>query len=103
MPILYAKSKRFGLDFYDDLRAFANTRLLLVKPSPGSVEAVMQNGKPLIVGFNQVQNFREQIGYNTDYLDHPEEITADNFELLVGGTKPRSPEITARFKEILMP
>jgi hypothetical protein len=102
MPIMHAKSKRFGLDYYNDLRAFLDTHLLLVQPSSGGVEAVMVKGEPSLVRFNQVNNFKEQIGYNTNYLDHPEEIIADNFELLVSGAKPRSPEITARLKEVLM-
>ena len=104
MPIMYAKTERFGIDVNNRLGIFKNARLLLVKPTASGtgVEAVMKNDKPLLLNFGKAQNFREQVGYNTDYLDHPEETIADNFEILVGGRKPRSPEITARLKNVLL-
>jgi hypothetical protein len=103
MPIMYAKTERFGIDLNNNLGAFLDTHLLLVKPdaSGTGVEAIIKDGKPLLVTFSDVQNFREQVGYNTNYLDQPEEIMADNFALLVLGRTPRSPEITAKLKAIL--
>jgi hypothetical protein len=46
--------------------------------------------------------FFEQVGRNTDYLIHPEEILADNFALLVVGDKRIvSPEVINRIKKVL--
>jgi hypothetical protein len=49
----------------------------------------------------------EQIGRNTQYLWHPEEILADNFAILVLGElsakplSPPSPEVLERLRPIL--
>jgi hypothetical protein len=104
MPILLSKTGRFGIDVKNDLRAFTDISLLLVElaASGRGVRAVMKDGKPLLLRFDQVRDFREQVGYNTNYWDHPEEIVADNFEILVCGFNPRSPEITARLKSVML-
>ena len=45
----------------------------------------------------------EQVGKNTDYIIHPEEILAENFALLVlNETKVASPEILQKMREVLM-
>ena len=45
----------------------------------------------------------EQVGNNTDYIIHPEEILADNFALLVlGEHNMPSPEIPQKMREILL-
>jgi hypothetical protein len=41
----------------------------------------------------------EQIGHNTEYVIHAEEILASNFELLVHeSAAPRSPEVLERMR-----
>jgi hypothetical protein len=50
----------------------------------------------------QISGFIEQVGQNTSYLIHPEEILADNFALLVLGMEDvPSPEILKRIRAIL--
>jgi len=55
----------------------------------------------------ELEGLREQVGNNTGYLIHPEEILADNFALLYreslapGVTKIRSPEILERMRNVL--
>jgi len=36
-----------------------------------------------LVGLQQVAGFFEQVGRNTEYIIHPEEILADNFAILI--------------------
>jgi hypothetical protein len=44
----------------------------------------------------------EQVGRNTQYIIHPEEILADNFALLVlGESKIPTPEILQKMREVL--
>jgi hypothetical protein len=51
---------------------------------------------------HQVSNFYQQVGRNTDYIIHPEEIMADNFAMLVRNqTDVPSPEILRRMRAIL--
>jgi hypothetical protein len=55
----------------------------------------------------ELEGLRAQIGNNTGYLIHPEEILADNFALLYretvtpGVTRIRSPEILERIRSVL--
>ena len=46
---------------------------------------VLKNGTPIIYTYQDVSNFFEQVGRNTKYIIHPEEILADNFASLVVG------------------
>jgi hypothetical protein len=55
-----------------------------------------------LVAAQEVSGFVEQVGQNTDYVIHPEEILADNFALLViGQQNVPSPEILHKMKAIL--
>ena len=55
----------------------------------------------------ELEGLREQVGNNTGYLIHPEEILADNFALLYretvtpGVTRIRSPEILERIRSVV--
>jgi len=58
------------------------------------VRATYDPSKIALLDVSKVQGFYEQVGSNTDYIIHPEEILADNFKfLLVGMTNLPSPEI----------
>lgn len=65
--------------------------------------AVFEGSSPKLVGMERVSGFMEQVGRNTDYIIHPEEILADNFALLVlNGHDVASPEILRKIRELLM-
>jgi len=50
----------------------------------------------------QISGFFEQVGRNTDYIIHPEEILADNFALLMIGKRDvRSPELLDQLQRAL--
>ena len=104
VPIITAKTERFGIDSGSSL-GFLNVRLLMIEKSPDGkgVVAVMKDGKPLEANFDAVENLYEQLGHNTDYLFHPEEWMADNFSLLVmGRSDVPSPEILEKMKAVLL-
>ena len=48
-----------------------------------------------------LSDFASQVGRNTSYVIHPEEILADNFAQIVTGAKPRSPEVHERILRAL--
>lgn len=50
-------------------------------------EPLMKNGKPVIYSMNDVTGFFDQIGRNTQYILHPEEIMADNFVFAMNNRK----------------
>jgi hypothetical protein len=49
----------------------------------------------------ELRGFLEQIGSNTKYIIHPEEILADNFAQLVTGQTGASPEVHQRLRAAL--
>ena len=60
--------------------------------------------QPRLVEVKQVTGFYEQVGRNTQYIIHPEEILADNFADLVLQDRPvPSPEILKKMQDVLTP
>jgi hypothetical protein len=76
-PILFSRAETYdpvrGGEFFDYLQLG-----LLVRTAPGEALSTEK-----VVGLQQVTGFFEQVGQNTQYVIHPEEILADNFALLV--------------------
>lgn len=104
IPILYSSSQRYDTErggaFFDYLQ-FA---LLLVEApnDAGRSRALMDADGPRLTDLQQVSGFFEQVGRNTQYIIHPEEILADNFALLVlERTDLPSPEVLTRLQDVL--
>ena len=76
IPVLYARTARYDRTKGGEFFHYLQFRLALVNPGDG------QDAEARFVGVDEVQGFFEQIGRNTDYIIHPEEILADNFALL---------------------
>jgi hypothetical protein len=73
---------------------------------PLGTPALDDAGDPILRTPDEVEGFFEQIGRNTGYLIHPEEIVADNVTLLVTAAEaaedaPRSPAILERLAAVL--
>jgi hypothetical protein len=77
--------------------------LLVETPADTSAPRVLYDLRgPRLVGLQQVSGFFEQVGRNTEYIIHPEEILADNFALLVLGERDaRSADVLARIQSTL--
>jgi hypothetical protein len=82
MMILFSNNNFSGGDFFNYLKV----GFLLLKGTD-TKEIDYNNGKITIYTFSQVSNFMEQVGYNTKYIIHPEEILADNFVFAVKNKK----------------
>lgn len=104
IPILLANSETYdrerGGQFFDYLELW-----FLVVERRGNGAAVMpvyEAARPKLLQFREVSRFFEQVGRNTNYIIHPEEILADNFALLVTGQRaPKSPRIAGDLEAIL--
>ncbi len=82
MPLTYSETPYDavkGGTFFDYLM----DDMLAVEIKDGIPQALTENGKPLLVTKDTLENFTEQIGTNTDYTYHPEETTADHFVMLI--------------------
>jgi hypothetical protein len=78
MMILYSTQDYSDGDFFN----YLNVGFLSLKgDSIKSVE--YKDNKPVVYSIEQVTDFFEQVGKNTQYLIHPEEILADNFAFAI--------------------
>ena len=76
--------------------------LKLVKSENDVMSLYTENNKEVILDIRTVTGFFEQIGKNTQYIIHPEEIIASNFELLFADNPTvNSPEILKQVEEAL--
>ncbi len=90
VPILYANTERYDVAKGGPFFAYVKLSFLVVE------------GHPELLDVNQMQDFYEQVGRNTEYIIHPEEILADNFRLLLlGQSDVKSPEILAGLTKAL--
>ena len=104
LPVLFSLASKEdiarGGEFLDNV----TVGLLLVdKPAGAAVARPLMGPKgPRFVRLEDVSGFFEQIGRNTKYLIHPEEILADNFALLaIGERNVPSPGILAGIEKVL--
>lgn len=100
VPILFSKSDHYnpanGGEFFD----YLDFEFLVVEES-GS-HATYDPSKVTLLNVSRIQGFYEQVGRNTGYIIHPEEILADNFEyLLIGRPNLPSPDVQRRLAAAL--
>lgn len=67
-------------------------------------KAEQKDGKTVVYGIKDAENFFEQVGRNTDYIINPEEILAENFAFLLT-RKPvtETPELIEKMRQALQP
>ncbi len=104
VPIIFSGTERYDVKRGGEFFFYMQSQLLLVKREGNS-----PNAKPMymgwqlrLVGFGEVSGFYEQVGRNTQYIIHPEEILADNFAMLVmGDQNVPSSEILKKLHDVL--
>lgn len=103
IPVLFASSETYDIKRGGEFFAYLDFQFLVIDESSlPHPKAVYENSAPKLVGPQAVAGFFEQIGRNTQYIIHPEEILADNFALLVlGEPNVASPEILEKMKTVL--
>lgn len=104
VPILFSQMAKYdprrGGEFFD----YVSFAFLLVGQGSdlGRAQSMYDKQRPTLFKVNQIAGFFEQVGRNTEYIIHPEEILADNFALLVlGEQNVLSPEVLAKMKDLL--
>jgi len=89
-PVLFSHSNRYdtnaGGEFFDSM---VFRLMVLEKTKDGFRPTMRAEGGPDLRDPSELPDYLEQIGKNTPYIIHPEEILADNFVLLIN----RAPEV----------
>ncbi len=103
LPLLYSQvdtyNKRDGEELFDYLQA-AYISVARIK-GPGQKPVMLKDREMTLYKEEELQNLYEQIGQNTDYTIHPEEILADNFSYLFFDiTEVESPQIIEKMKKV---
>lgn len=104
VPILLSSVETYDVKRGGEFFAYLQFQFLVVKKegSSGNLTAVSEGSSLKLFGMERVSGFMEQVGKNTDYIIHPEEILADNFAFLVlNEPKVASPEILQRMRDVL--
>jgi hypothetical protein len=85
VPVLYSKKPRYDAAGGANLFAYLTFKLMQVENADGRWRPVLVDGNPVLLDPDDVAGYHEQIGRNTRYIIHPEEILADNFVFLLDG------------------
>jgi hypothetical protein len=85
-------------EFFD----YLNFRLLVVTNHVGGWAPELVNGQLQLIQPTEAGRFFDQVGRNTQYILHPDEILAANFVYLVKGqTNLPTPRILAEMDKVL--
>jgi hypothetical protein len=105
VPILLSRTETYDVKRGGEFFEYLQFQFLMVEKEAGSAnfKAVFDGTSPRLVGMERTSGFMEQVGQNTQYIIHPEEILADNFAILVlGEQKVPSPDILRKMREVLL-
>jgi len=83
IPILFSCVEKYDINRGGEFFNYLQFQFLLVEKNESSPTIKYDGQTPSLVGVEQVSGFFEQVGNNTEYIIHPEEILADNFTFLV--------------------
>lgn len=98
-PMLIAKSD-YKVNGPSSLFAYLSFKLMQVKQTPSGWIAELNENEP-IYHSPQTADFNRQIGRNTGYIIHPEEILADNFALIMTNGKIIDSWLTDKMKTVI--
>jgi len=104
VPILFADTDRYDVERDGQFFHYLTFRFLLVARDneTAAVTPIYDGQGPKLVDLKDLSGFFEQVGRNTEYVIHPEEILADNFALLKAKAQDvPSPEILEKMEQIL--
>ncbi len=104
VPILFSDTENYSLTRGGEFFNYLQFELLQIEQDDNlkTMKPVYDDKKLKFIDMRKATGFFEQIGMNTKYILHPEEILAENFALLVLDKQGlRSPEIINKIKVVL--
>ncbi|HYN27328.1 MAG TPA: hypothetical protein VES94_03440, partial [Burkholderiales bacterium] len=104
MPALLSRSPKFDPAIGRDIVDYWMMKLMVLEAADatGRLRPALRDGEPALLEISEVSGFSEQVGRNTGYIIHPEEILADNFALMVTGRSVESPEVLRKLRGLFV-
>jgi hypothetical protein len=104
LPILLSRSSVYDQEIGNELGRYWSLRLMVVDQASvdSQPEPRIRNGVPVLARVDQVTQFIEQIGRNTRYIIHAEEVLAENFAFLLAGHDVPEPERVEALRKLLV-
>lgn len=102
VPILFSSTENYDVKKGGEFFAYLTFKLMAIEKRGTDWMPAHQQSNLILLDAAELPSFRDQIGENTDYIIHPEEILADNFVLLVFADKEvRTPRIVNEMRRVL--
>lgn len=98
VPVLYSSTEYQGGSFFNTMLF----KLMAIEEVDGEDRALIRNGEPVLFNVSETNDFYTQVGNNTSYIIHPEEILADNFVLTVKGETKSTPRIQDEMRQVFL-
>lgn len=103
MPILISRSDRYDVARGGEFFQYLQLRFIRVTKGTAGPVPMMADGGARMSPLEEVSGYYEQVGRNTSYIIHPEEILAENFAMLAtGATGAKSPDVLKRIEGALV-
>lgn len=100
MPIIFSSEPYevgSGTSFFRTLQ----DKFLAVKIVDGKPEPIYLSDELLVVSKNNIAEFYDKVGLNTDYTYHPEETMADNFVFMIYKMDVKSPFVVEGLNSVI--
>ncbi|MEX0678503.1 MAG: hypothetical protein WD063_15590 [Pirellulales bacterium] len=102
VPVLFSKTPGYDPARGGSLFTYLTFKLMAVENAGGEWRPVLDAGNPVLWDPDDVPGYHEQVGRNTRYIIHPEEILADNFVFLLDGRiEVPTPRVLEKMGEVL--
>ena len=103
-PVLLSRSAVLDPEIGHELDDYWSLRLLVVEQtSPaGTLEPRMRNGAPVLLRLREAMGYFDQVGRNTPYVIHAEEVLAENFAFMGTGETVNEPQRVEALRELLL-
>lgn len=101
-PLLQSSVDRYDAARAAEFFSFLRLQWLEVARGESAPRKAALSDPPRLHSTTDLRGFHEQIGRNTQYIIHPEEILAENFAQLATGETGPSPEVHQRLRDALL-
>jgi hypothetical protein len=103
VPILFASTAQYDPQKGGEFFNYLQFKLLVVTNHNDTWQPQLLENQPCLLEPREAHGFFEQVGQNTDYIIHPDEILAVNFVHLINGkTNLPTPRIVEEMKKAFL-